>query len=113
MQATYNWSIKSIIAKKAFTDKHGKLCENVIKTVLIAYTGTKGDRKEEDTSVINFDITDLSVFKPVDEVTNSEVLFWALNKLNSKERERIENTIKIKLDDIEHNGNMINIIISE
>ena len=43
MEAVYNWSIKKILAKPVFTDKHGNVRENVLKTVVLEYKGTKGE----------------------------------------------------------------------
>jgi hypothetical protein len=113
MAAVYNWSIESIDARKVFTDKHGNIRQNVIKTVILAYTGKEGDREEKERTIVNFSIVDLSVFKPVDEVTNQEVLQWALNKLHPKEKVRMEKFVQSKFEDLGDPENIINIVIND
>lgn len=113
MAAVYSWSIESIDAKKVFTDKYGNVRENVIKNVLLAYTGKEGTREEKERANVSFSIIDLTVFKPVDNITNQEVLQWAVNKLHPKEKERIEKFVKSKFGDVESDENMTQIIINE
>lgn len=113
MAATYSWGIESIDARKTFTDKYGNIRDNVIKTVVLAYTGKEGKDELTERVGVHFNITDLSVFKPVDEITNQEVLQWALNKLHPKEKNRIEKFVKSRFENIDSGENIINIVIND
>lgn len=113
MVVVYNWSIESVDARKTFTDKHGNVRQNVIKNVVLVYTGKNGDREEKEKTNISFSLVDLTIFKPVEEVTNQEVLQWSLNKLHPKEKDRIEKSIKSKFENIDSPDNMINIVLND
>lgn len=113
MAAVYKWSLESIDARKVFTDKHGNVRDNVIKSVLLVYTGKDGDREETEKVNIRFSIVDLSVFKPVNEITNQEVLQWALDKLHPNEKNRIEKLIQSRFNDVDSPENMIKITIND
>jgi hypothetical protein len=113
MKATYNWIIESIAAKKVFKDKNGNIRNNVIKDVIISFNGKLDEKEEKEKVVVSFDIVILDDFKPVDDLTNEQVLSWALAKLNPKEKERIEKSIMRKLGDLEEESNLIQIIINE
>jgi len=113
MKATYNWIIESIAAKKVFKDKNGNIRNNVIKDVIISFNGKLDEKEEKEKVVVSFDIVILDDFKPVDDLTNEQVLSWALAKLNPKEKERIEKSIMRKFSDLEEESNLIQIIINE
>ena len=113
MAPTYNWSIESIDARKVFTDKHGNVRQNVIKNIVLVYTGKDGDREEKEKTVVGLSIVDLTIFKPLSEVTNEEVLQWAVNKLHPKQKERIETFVRGKLEGIDSSENMINIVLND
>ena len=97
MAATYNWSIEDINAKKTFTDKNNNVRSNVIKSVVLVYTGRDGDIQHQEKTIIRFSLVDLSNFQPVNELTNEQVLNWAINQLNPKEKTRIELFVKSKI----------------
>lgn len=113
MAAAYNWSVESVDARKTFTDKNGNVRENAIKNVALVYTGKDGDREEKERTTVNFSLVDLSVFKPIEEITNQEVLQWALNKLHPKEKDRIEKSMKSRFENTDDASNMVNIVLND
>lgn len=113
MAAVYNWSVESVDARKVFTDKYGNVRQNAIKSVALVYTGKDGDREEKERTSVSFSLVDLSSFKPIDEITNQEILQWALNKLHPKERNRIEKYMKSRFENVDDESNMVNIVINE
>jgi len=113
MKATYNWIIESILAKKVFQDKNGNIRNNVIKDVLISFNGKLDKREIKEKVSVNFDIITLDDFKNIDELTNEEILSWALAKIHPKEKIRIEESVMSRFGDIEKELNTIKIVINE
>lgn len=118
MKATYSWIIEQVIAKKVFTDKNNNVRENVIKDIHISYIGTLTEEdgrkieKKESTSV-SLDLFNLSDFKPIEELSKGDILKFALDKLNSKEKERIEKLVMYEFEDINEESNLITIILND
>lgn len=100
MDSTYKWEIQSVIAKPRFTDKHGNIRQNVVKTVVLAYTGEKGKQIKSEKKIVNFDITDLASFTSADLLTKEQILEWCFNKINPKEKEIIERAVRMQLDNV-------------
>lgn len=114
MKGIYNWNIERITAKKIFTDKNNNVRENVIKDVLISYIGkyTEDNGKLEEkkeTVNVSLNITNLSTFKPIEDLSKDDILTFALNELNPKEKERIEKSVMFRCGDIEDESNLINL----
>lgn len=118
MKATYSWVIEQVIAKKVFTDKNSNVRENVIKDIHISYIGTlteedgqKIEKKER--ANVSLDLFNLSDFKPIEELSKNDILNFALNKLNPKEKERIEKLVMYQFGDIDEESNLITIILND
>jgi hypothetical protein len=101
MQAVYNWKIGRVEAKKSFTDKFGNVRENVIKSVELILVGEKGNNKKEYSTNIVFSLIDLSDFKDASTISKEEVLQWALEKIDLKEKQYIERIVKLQLNEEE------------
>ena len=118
MKATYSWVIEQVIAKKVFTDKNSNVRENVIKDIHISYIGTlteedgqKIEKKER--ANVSLDLFNLSDFIPIEELSKNDILNFALNKLNPREKERIEKSVMNKFGDLEEESNLITIILND
>ena len=104
MSANYTWYIDKISAKKEFTDKNGNKRNNVIKSVELAFKGEReGGNPFIKKTVVNFDLIDLSLFEDIESVTNQMVLDWALSKINPKQKEAIEKSVRVMLGEEEVN----------
>lgn len=101
MQAVYNWKLGRIDAKKSFTDKFGNVRQNVIKLVELILVGEKDGKKSERKTFVSFSLIDLSEFKDASTLSKDDVLEWALEKINPKEKEYIEKMVKLELGDEE------------
>jgi hypothetical protein len=101
MQAVYNWKLGRIEAKKSFRDKFGNVRENVIKSVELILVGEKGDDRKEYTTNVYFNLIDLSNFKDASTLSKEEVLQWALEKIDPKEKQYIERIVKLQLNEEE------------
>jgi len=118
MKATYSWVIEQIVAKKVFTDKNNNIRENVIKDIRLSYVDKfidengKDSEKKESTTV-SLDIINLSNFKPLNDLSKEDILSFALNKLNPKEKERIEKSVMYSVGDLEDESNLITIILND
>lgn len=118
MKATYDWVIGNVFGKKTFTDKYNNVRENVIRQVELFYVGKlqveEGlEREEKERTIVNLDIFNLNDFKPIDKLSKKDILSFALNTLNPKEKQRIENTVKGKFDELEEDSNLITIILND
>lgn len=118
MKATYSWVIEQVLAKKSFTDKNNNVRENVIKDIRISYIGTfteeSGEKIENKESTnVSLDLFNLSDFKPIEELSKDDILKFALDNLNPKEKERIEKYVMNKFGDLEEESNIITIILND
>jgi len=118
MKATYSWVIENVLAKKVFTDKNGNVRENVIKDIRISYIGTlieEGEKKIEkkESTNVSLDLFNLSEFKPIEELSKEDILKFALDNLNPKEKERIEKSVMYKTGDLDEESNLITIILND
>lgn len=118
MIATYTWKIEQIIAKKIFTDKNNNVRENVIKDIRISYVGkytqeNGKDEEKKETITVSLNIFNLSTFKPIEDLSEEEILTFALNELNPKEKERIEKSVITQCGDLEEESNLITIILND
>lgn len=121
MAATYRWFVDNIRAKKAFTDKHGNLRENVIKSVVLVFEGTdtyifeeeEKERKESKEIVVNFELFDLSSFQDYTQLSKEVVLDWALSKLSQREKADVEGFVKGLFEEPNAESNITNIEINE
>ena len=100
MEAIYKWTIKEASGKPQFTDKNGIVRENVIKKVVLEYSGELGERKHKRILVCNFSLTDLSNFRNYNEFTSEEIIALALATRNPKEIEAIESEMRSIIEDI-------------
>ena len=97
MEIVINWEVGRIEAKPNFTDKHGNLRTNVVKRVELICKGQYDGKEEEQSEMVSFDITDLSNFIESSNLTKSQILDWALSKINLRQKEYIEKLVKAKL----------------
>ena len=100
MNATYTWEIKNIIAKPVFTDKHGTLRNNVIKSVLLEYRGEFEGKTEATQKQVDFSLGDLTTFTPVEDLDSSNLLEWSLNKIHPKEKAGLEFSVQRHFEDL-------------
>lgn len=109
MEAVYNWSIKKILAKPVFTDKHGNMRENVLKTVVLEYKGTKGEEVLTEDVTVVFSLIDLSSFTDHTQLTSEQVLEWAHANMRPSEKERTEEALQRKLERTPVENSMVEI----
>lgn len=118
MNATYNWVVEQVMAKKIFTDKNNNVREHVIKDISISYIGKFIDEydkeiEKKETAIVRLELLNLSEFKPIAELSKEDILSFALNNLNPKEKERIEKSILYQCGDLEEQSNLITIILND
>ena len=98
MEAVYNWSVKKILAKPVFTDKHGNVRENVLKLVTLEYKGVKGNEEVSEEVKVNFNLIDLSNFTDHTQLTNEQVLEWSFANMKPGEKQSVEDRIQRKIE---------------
>lgn len=94
MQATYNWKIDRVLAKPVFTDKHGNVRNNVLKTVFLTYEGSIRDKSYKVNHSVHLDIIDLTNFVDHTGLTEQQVIDMALASMSDKERLAVESRVK-------------------
>ena len=98
MEAVYNWSVKKILAKPVFTDKHGNVRENVIKLVMLEYKGIKGDKEVSEEVRVNFSLIDLSNFTDHTQLTSEQVIEWSFANMRPGEKQDTEDKVQRKIN---------------
>lgn len=112
MAATYKWSIKSILAKPIFTDKNGNTRENVIKSVVLRYSGELDGKEAHQDVSVNLSIIDLTNFKDHSTLTEDQVIQWALSKVSDREKLHAEALVKSSFEELSINNNTVEIKLS-
>jgi hypothetical protein len=113
METIYKWSLGAVNAKKTFTDKNNILRENVIHGVELIYEGYNEEtlQQESEKTIVVFDLFDLSLFKDYTELSKSTILEWALSKINPRQKQNIEDSVKLKLNDLNLGESSNNVIL--
>jgi hypothetical protein len=109
MEAVYNWSIKKILAKPVFTDKHGNVRENVLKRIVLEYKGTKGEEVLTEEVKVTFSLIDLNNFTDHTQLTSEQVLEWAHANMKPGEKERTEEKVQRRLERTPVENSMVEI----
>lgn len=107
METTYKWELKEVLGKPTFTDKHGNVRENVLKTVRLQYVGQRGDETQKEELLVNFDLTDLSTFTDYTQLTAEDVIQLALSTRHPIEIKNIEESIKGRFGDEVNENNVV------
>lgn len=102
METIYNWSLGTVVAKKRFTDKNNLVRENVIHFVELIYKGYNEEtfKEESEKTIVVFELFDLSLFLDYTELDKNTILEWALLKINPKEKQNLEDSVKLKFGDL-------------